>query len=106
MNQLGDKLLSHPVMPAREVIRQQLESARVAWSRLSEDIEEYCRRCQQHADSVHLFTVSLAQLNAWLDRSENQLRDAEKFGFETPDGLGDQLKTLKVCQTFFAFFCT
>ena len=94
--QLGDKLLATTAVSGREVIRQQLAGARMKWNQLSKDVVEHCRWCRDRNDAVLMFTESLAQLNAWLDKAENQLSDAEKCGIETPDQCRHHLKTLKV----------
>ena len=94
--QLGDKLLANTAASGREAIRQQLASARMTWNQLCMDVEEHCRRCQERDDAVRMFTESLAQLNAWLDKAENQLAEAKKCNVETPDQCKDHLKTLKV----------
>jgi len=97
--QLGERLLSSTAVSGRELIRQQLTCARTTWNQLSKDIAERCRQCQEHADTVRMFTDSLTQLNMWLDESMNRLSDAEKCSVENLEKCKDQLKTLKVCQT-------
>jgi len=97
--QLGDRLLSSTAVSGREAIRQRLTYARTTWNQLSKDIAERCRQCQEHANTVGMFSDSLAQLNMWLDEAKNRLSDAAKCSVENLEKCKDQLKTLKVCQT-------
>ena len=96
---LGDRLLSSTAVSGREAIRQQLTCARTTWNQLSKDIAEHCRQCQEHSDTVKVFTDSLTQLNMWIDVAQNRLSDAEKCSVENLEKCKDQLKTLKVCRT-------
>lgn len=94
--QCGDKLLPEIASSGRDVIRQQLASARALWNQLAEAFAEHNRLRESQAEATQAYAEHAAQLNKWLASVQSRAEGQSAVPLDTLEANKEHVRTMKV----------
>jgi len=98
--QYGDKLLPDTAAAGRDIIRQELTTARSLWHKLGETFAERKRVRDAEVEAERTCIEEAERLDTWLSKVQKQIASQSETQLDDLDAKRNHMKTMKVCDTF------